>query len=291
MLCAVRDLVNTNCSKHTLRNYRIDLRQFLEFVLPGETAISTVGVNQVRNWLSALGELSAASRARKQASLSSLFKWAVKFDYLPVNPTDKIDRIKLPISVPRGVGRKKVEKIIKAIPAENLRDRLLFSLIFETGLRASEALTLHIEDLDLTHDDEHMTVLGKGNRRRTVLLDDRTLVLLLKKYLKQTGYQHGPLFRATKNDTGGPLRYQSIHELWQKYCSRAGVGNITLHQLRHTHATELVNECVSLSTIKRRLGHSNMQTTLRYAEQIDATADRELREWRRKKDVRNVDIV
>ena len=65
------------------------------------------------------------------------------------------------------------------------------------------------------------------------------------------------------------------------YCARAGV-SCTLHQLRHTHATELVNGGVSLATIRKRLGHKNLQTTLRYAEQSDATADAELRAWRRK---------
>ena len=61
----------------------------------------------------------------------------------------------------------------------------------------------------------------------------------------------------------------------------------TLHQLRHTHATELVNDGVSLATIRKRLGHKNLQTTLRYAEQTDATADAELRSWRRHKTTRH----
>jgi integrase len=57
----------------------------------------------------------------------------------------------------------------------------------------------------------------------------------------------------------------------------------TLHQLRHTHATSLVNGGVSLETIRRRLGHRHMQTTLRYAEQRDGTADAEIRGWRRRR--------
>ncbi len=69
---------------------------------------------------------------------------------------------------------------------------------------------------------------------------------------------------------------------WATYCASAGV-NATLHQLRHTHVTELVNDGVSLATIRKRLGHKNLQTTLRYAEQTDATADNELRQWRRRK--------
>jgi integrase len=72
-----------------------------------------------------------------------------------------------------------------------------------------------------------------------------------------------------------------VQEHWARYCAQAG-RVCTLHQLRHTHATELVNEGVSLGTIRKRLGHQNLQTTVRYAEQSDASAEAELRAWRRR---------
>jgi len=161
-----------------------------------------------------------------------------------------------------------VEKVLAAIPATQPRDRLLFRLVAETGLRISKALGLYVEDLDLSTDDEHLRVKGKGGRHRTLLLDDPALVRQLRTYLRKTGYGHGSLFRAAKNGTGGPLAYQSMQERWAGYCAQAGV-DCTLHQLRHTHATELVNDGVSLATIRKRLGHKNLQTTLRYAEQSD----------------------
>ncbi|MGH3780096.1 MAG: tyrosine-type recombinase/integrase [Pseudonocardiaceae bacterium] len=78
------------------------------------------------------------------------------------------------------------------------RDRLLFRLIYTTGMRIGEALSIEIDDLDLTRDDEHVTILGKGGRRRTVLLDDPSVVAMLRRYLRARGYRHGPLFRAEK---------------------------------------------------------------------------------------------
>jgi integrase len=72
---------------------------------------------------------------------------------------------------------------------------------------------------------------------------------------------------------------------WAAYCAKAGI-LCTLHQLRHTHATELVNDGVSLATLRKRLGHKNLQTTLRYAEQSDAAADAEIRIWRRRRHTR-----
>lgn len=105
--------------------------------------------------------------------------------------------------------------------------------------------------------------------------------MLLRRYVRALGSTRGPLFQATKNGRGGPLRSQSAQERWQGYARRADVA-CTLHQLRHSHATELVNGGVSLATIRKRPGHQHIQTTLRYAEVGDATADAELRQWRRR---------
>jgi Phage integrase family len=121
-----------------------------------------------------------------------------------------------------GPSREQIRAVLAAIPAAQSRDRLLFRLLAETGLRIGEALGLYIEDLDLTSDDEHLIVVGKGGRRRTVLLDDSDLVAQLRAYLKQRKYTHGPLFRAEKNGRGGPLRYQSVQGRWRRYCEAAG---------------------------------------------------------------------
>ena len=179
------------------------------------------------------------------------------------------------------MGREPVDAILKMIPTARRRDRLLFRLIVETGLRVSEALGVHLEDLDLRAVDESLNVLGKGGQRRSVLLDDARLIGQPRAFLKQTGYRHGPLFRPDKNGRGGPWRYLSVQERWTRYCGLAEVP-CTLHQLRHTHATELVNGGVSLATIRKRLGHKNLQTTMRHAEQSDTTGDAEVRAWRRR---------
>ncbi len=273
------DLAHANRSPRTLRAYAADLAGF-QAVAPARLDDVTTGI--LRNHFAGSLQLSPATRARKQAALSSFFAWAVRHERLAATPMARLERVRLADPDARGVGRPAVEAILAAIPAAKKRDRLLFRLLAETGLRIGEALAIQVEDLDLRPDDEHLRVLGKGNRRRTVLLDDPALVHQLRTYLKQAGYRHGPLFRAEKNGRGGPLRYQSAQELWARYRRKAGVA-CTLHQLRHTHATELVNDGVGLATIRKRLGHRQLQTTLRYAEQSEATADAELRARRRQR--------
>jgi len=273
------DLAQSNRSVHTRRAYAADLTRFASFYTGPASGITGA---VLRAYFETLAYLSPASRARKQAALSSFLGWAYRHEMIDVTPMARVERVHLDPPGPRGLRRAQIERILAAIPTTQYRDRLLFRLIFETGLRVGEALSLYVEDLDLTRDDEHIGVRGKGGRPRTILLDDAGVVRTLRAYLRRMGYTHGPLFRAAKNGRGDLLRYQSVHERWQRYCRVAGVA-CTLHQLRHTHATELVNDGVSLATIRKRLGHKNLQTTLRYAEQSDATADAELRAWRRRR--------
>ncbi|MBC8162372.1 MAG: site-specific integrase [Roseiflexaceae bacterium] len=245
-----------------------------------EGTVATISVDTLRAALARRDGRSAASRARTAAALNSFLTWAVRHDLLVANPLVKLDRVQVPEPAPRGVTRAAIDAILATIPRDQLRDQLLFRMLAETGLRISEALQLEVDDLDLTPDDEHLHVLGKRGQRRTVLLDAPQLVRLLRRYLKAMQARHGPLFRPLKNGDGLLLQYQTLQERWARYCATAGVV-CTLHQLRHSHATALVQAGVSLATIRKRLGHKHIQTTLRYAEQSDTAADAELRARRR----------
>jgi integrase len=271
------DMRRAERSPHTVRAYTTELCHLVA-CHPGP--VPTISVDTVRTALARRDGRSPASRARTMAALNSFLTWAVRHDLLVSNPLVKLDRVTVPEPKARGVNRDQIDAVLHVIPRDHLRDRLLFRLLAETGLRISEALQLDVDDLDLTPDDEHLHVIGKRGQRRTVLLDDPQLVRLLHRYLKETKARHGPLFRALKNGDGQPLRYQTIQARWATYCTAAGV-HCTMHQLRHSHATALVQDGVSLATIRKRLGHKHIQTTLRYAEQSDTAADAELRARRR----------
>ena len=255
------NMAHANRSLHTQRAYSADLAQLCAY---HQGAVQTITAGVLRNFFEMHLHLSPATRARKQAAVACFLTWAYQHDLLDDNPMLKIERVKLDPPQPRGIDRSQIERILKAIPSKCQRDQLFFRLLLETGLRISEGLSVYVEDFDLSLDNEHLTIVGKRGKRRTILLDDPHLVQQLRAYLKRTGYKHGLLFRAEKNGRAGPLRYQSMQERWDHYCSQAGV-SCTLHQLRHSHATELVNGGVSLPTIRKRLGHKNLQTTLRYA--------------------------
>jgi len=187
------DLANAERPATTRRAYASDLAEFTRYYSGPAVGITA---QLLRGFFTTLDGLAPATRARKQASLSSFLAWAYRQEAIAANPMAKLERVRLPDPEPRGVPRATVEQILAAIPRVQRRDRLLFRLVFETGLRIGEVLAVHVEDLDLTSDDERVSVLGKGGRRRTLLLDDPRLVAELRGYLKATGYRHGPLFRA-----------------------------------------------------------------------------------------------
>jgi integrase/recombinase XerD len=274
----LRDLARAGRSPATIRAYRGDLGALTAL---HSGPVDTVTLDTVRDALDASAHLAPATRARRQAALASFFKWAVRQGITEIDPVLRLSAVHVEPPLPRGVPADQVQAILAGIPRDRLRDRVLFGLIASTGLRAGEALRIHIEDVDLTRGDERVSIIGKGLRRRTVLLDDPRLVVLIKRLVTVLGRNNGALFVAEKNGVGGSLSYTSARARWDQYTASAGV-DATLHQLRHSHATALINGGVSLTTIKKRLGHRNIASTLRYAELSDETADNELRAWRRK---------
>ncbi len=155
------DLAHANHSPHTCRAYATDLIQLCAF---HQGSIQTVTADVLRAFFEIHAHLRPATRARKQAAVARFLTWAEQQELLDRNPMRKIDRVKLDPPQPRGVERSQIERILTAIPAECLRDRLFFRLLSETGLRVSEGLSLYVEDLDLSLDNEHLTVVGKGGR-------------------------------------------------------------------------------------------------------------------------------
>ena len=178
------DLAYANRSVHTRRVYAADLQQFAAFY---RGPLQGISADVLRAFFLTCHHLSSATRARKQAALASFLAWAYRHHRAPANPMLTIERLKLAPPEPRGLPRSQIEAILAGIPARRRRDRLLFRLIFETGLRIGEALAVYVEDVDLTPDDEHLRVRGKGGRVRTVLLDDLHVVRQLRTYLKDNG--------------------------------------------------------------------------------------------------------
>lgn len=135
-------------------------------------------------------------------------------------------------------------------------------------MQVGEALGLLATEVDLTQEDERIRVFGKGQRERTVMLTATPKSIRLpRRPLKQSHITSGSVFRGNPRYGGGPLPlgYSVAHYAWQKYCKTAGV-EATIHQLRHSRASQLLQAGVPVTTVRKQLGHRNIQSTLLYAE-------------------------
>lgn len=275
----LQELQNANRSRHTILNYRADLRAFLRHVGP-QMPVENLSRQAVQNYLATLNDKAITTRARHQASLKSFLKWCHAQGHIERDPTQSLPSVRVPQPYPRAVEDNAIQRVLDAIPADHLRDRLLFTLIAETGVRISEALGIFREDILLSPDDEKIAIRGKGGQTRTVMLyaAPQTLVLL-RRYLAVTRIASGALFRANWRTRGSSpaMCYRTAHYAWKNYCEDAHV-SANIHALRHSYATTLVNNGVRLEVVRKLLGHKSMQTTLRYAEVNDATVKAELRE-------------
>jgi len=264
---------------HTQRAYRSDLQRFLSLV--GADLVS-VTVPEIEHFL-AVGDVTVSTRRRRAATLRSFYHWLIRQGEVETNPMERIALGPTPQREPRPLAEDLVRHILAVIPPKQTRDRALFTLLYETGMRVSEALGIQVTDLDLTTDDEKVRVFGKRQRERTILLTAAPeSIRLLRRHLKQSGIHAGSVFRGDERYGGSnlPLEYSVAHYAWQKYCRAAQV-TATMHQLRHSRATLLLKGGVPITTVRKILGHRNIQSTLIYAEADQETIKSDLLTYQR----------
>lgn len=279
---------------NTRRAYGYDLGLFAR-AFPFQAAEETT-VQHLRAFLQASADRAPSTLARRQAALKACFAWAYRNDLLSADPSAKLEPVRLPERDPRPLIEEQAEAILAAVPVSQKRNRLLFTLLYETGVRVGEALGLALSHVQLNETDGgFLRVLGKGGRERIVpLIDAPRSVRLLRELMKTMGTL-GPLFRGDLRKGGRPgeaMDYTTVYYHFERAVEGARKKRpslferegepITLHRLRHTYATQKLRSGVSLPSVRRLLGHRNLQTTLRYADTDLETAKRELVEARRR---------
>ncbi len=267
---------------NTIKSYAHDLRLFVQ-VVPAD--LPAVTAETLQAFLASFSHLSAATRRRRYCTLRAFYHWLIRHGVVETNPMERLDSIEQVQREPRPLPPETVTKILGAIPASHLRDRTLFTLLYETGIRVGEALGLLATEVDLSTDDEKIRVFGKGQRERTVLLTAAPeSIRLLRRHLKQSRITSGSVFRGDPRYGGSPLplEYSVVHYAWQKYCKAAQV-QATIHQLRHSRASQLLQAGVPVTTVRKQLGHRHLQSTLLYAEVDQATIKEDLQQYQRRK--------
>jgi integrase/recombinase XerC len=279
-----------DASAHTLRNYRVDLTQFLAYLRErgngGAPAPAEVDHLAIRGFMARLhgARLAKSSVARKLAALRSCFRFLCRQGQLVANPAEMVQSPRLPVrttphltvdevfqllAAPDTFTSGEKAKRTKMIGALRARDRAILELFYASGLRIGELVALNLADVD--RGEGLARVRGKGRKERIVPVG-RQAILALRAYLEYRGTLHphgagGPrdseaLFL---NHRGGRISARGVSRIVLTHLLRSGLGKkITPHGLRHSFATHLLAAGADLRAIQELLGHARLSTTQRY---------------------------
>lgn len=266
-----------DASPHTHKNYLADLRQFADFMqekhpkldLSRPENLKEINNVIVRGFLADLFKKnSAASVARKLASLRSFFQYWVKKGALQANPGKDVSSPKVPRRLPNFLSVDEIFKLLEGPKGTGTlvsRDKAILEMLYASGLRVSELVGLDKSKVDLG--EGMIRVIGKGDKERSVPIgtkakDSLEKYLGVRDTLIADGVDSGAVF---VNRRGGRLTPRSVERLIQKYIKICGINKkVTPHVIRHTFATHLLNAGADLRGIQELLGHASLSTTQKY---------------------------
>lgn len=268
-------LTNLRASKspNTVRAYSIDLRQLLEFYSGAEVPTTDV----LRGYLRATATL-PRTRARKLSTLRALFRFMLRLRAIEADPTVELEMPFARKSLPKSLTHSQVETLLESKASEKapLRDAAMLELLYATGLRVSELVSIDVGDLDFR--TKRMVVSGKGSKQRIVLFS-ATSESAVMSYLQQERVRPKDSDALFTNASGGRLTARSAHRIVKRNAVNSGMPvSTTTHTLRHSFATHLLDGGADLKTVQQLLGHEDLATTQVYThvsiERLRETVDK-----------------
>jgi integrase/recombinase XerD len=269
--------VEKGFSENTIFAYRNDLYQFLDFLeeqASREGLIldwSRVNRSLLLSYILNLKQRNYAPTtvARKTSAVKSLLHFLLNEDIVEKDPTENLGSPKIGKSLPRPVSVDQVQRLLeqpsKLSTPEAKRDRAMLELLYATGMRVSELVSLNLSDVNLSLG--YVRCLGKGSKERLIPIYPQA-VESLKRYLDEARprlLRHNEESAVFLNRRGERLTRQGLWQILKNYAKEAGLGNmITPHTLRHSFATHMLSGGADLRSVQEMLGHANISTTQVY---------------------------
>ena len=253
-------------SKNTILSYEENLKLFLTFL--NSTDPLKVNKETILKFLEQSSNKKATTKAHYFTVLSSFYYFCVENAWLKENPCETIHLPKLPHKLPRYLTILEVDTLLN-MPLKteyDYRTKAMLELLYATGMRVSELLSLRYANLDFTNN--LVLVEGKGSKERVIPFNE-TSKYYLEKYLSsyrplliKNGKNYDELFL---NNRGTPITRQGLCKIIKNLCLTLGIKkNVSPHILRHSFATHLLDAGADLRVIQEFLGHENISTTQIY---------------------------
>jgi len=247
-------LIIENYSEQTIKNYVSSLKLFLDYI--SKLNVKEVTDNEIENYL-------YYCKTKKDYSFSSMKQVIATIRYLYLNvfnkPVPKSLNINLrkPSVLPTVLSAKEISKILEV--TNNLKHKTILVLIYSAGLRLGELVNLEIGDIDSESMKIHIRE-AKGKKDRYVMLSEKVLQLLREYYRK-----YKPERYIIEGQNGGKYSPKSVQSVFKRALKKAGIRKkATVHTLRHSFATHLLDEGTDIRYIQELLGHKKLETTQIY---------------------------
>jgi integrase/recombinase XerD len=257
-------------ARNTLDSYRRDLKQFAMWLEPQGMDLLAADQSAIQGYLAHRfrTRARASTAARLLSALKRFYRNAIRQNRIQADPTLRIDTPKLPRPLPKTLTEADVESLLAAPALDQplgLRDRAMLEMLYASGLRVSELVTLKVPQV--SRDMGVVRVLGKGSKERLVPLGEEALSWL-ERYLREArplllgAKTSDALFVTTRADA---MTRQAFWHLLRRYAAQAGLNKaVSPHTLRHAFATHLLNHGADLRVVQLLLGHSDISTTQIY---------------------------
>lgn len=262
--------VERGLAKNTIEAYKRDLKSYI-YYLRKKNIIDINSSNRaiiVAYLLQMQKSGKASSISRTCAALRSFYQFLFREHVISEDPTIDLDTPKLEQRLPKVLNTEEVEKLLSQPDITTplgLRDKSMLELLYATGMRVSELISLSVEDVNL--ETGFLRCMGKGSKERIIPVGSIALEYL-KEYLSSVrkqllnGKESKKLFF---NRQGNPMTRQGFWKIIKKYSKQAGIyKKITPHTLRHSFATHLLENGADLRAVQEMLGHADISTTQRY---------------------------
>jgi integrase/recombinase XerD len=260
--------VEKGLSNNTIQSYRNDLNILCEFLGGKKKSLLTTERDDLVGLLTRLKDegKSDASIARLMSSVRGFFKFALTEKLIKRDPTAYMSTRKAWQTLPRFLTQEEVDKLLEQPDLNDdagVRDRAMLELLYATGLRVSELVSLRMADVEL--EAGSLSCFGKGSKQRRIPIG-RSSIRFLKNYF--TARQR--MLEGNRSDllfverNGNPITRQKFWKIITRYGESAGLGHVTPHMLRHSFATALIENGADLRSVQMMLGHSNINTTQVY---------------------------
>jgi integrase/recombinase XerC len=256
-----------NASPNTIKGYGSDLRQFAAFLATRGERLADVDVHGVRAFLASLaGQTRKTSIARKLAALKHFFRHAAQRGGRADDPAATLSAPKRERFLPPHLSVDEMFRVLDGIQGAGptpARDRAILEMLYSTGIRVSELVSLDWEYVDRR--GAVVRVLGKGRKERIVPIGSTALAALERYRRDWPAHQRRDARAVFLNSRGGRLTVRSVARIVAHHVRRAETRvRASPHAFRHSFATHLLNAGADLRAIQELLGHASLSTTQRY---------------------------